>query len=110
MLAERQPKESFWQQTLAEFVQALAQLQQELVAKMTTAAPEPAPVVAEVKVDPLDAVQKQVASLTAELQKVSKSMSGITPVVPARTEGTTPAAPAKKDPNSCFNGLFGIKS
>jgi len=92
-------------ETLTGQVQALAQNFGEFVTKMT--APVTPPVVEPTPEVPM-IVQKQLSELAGVLETVKKSVAGITPVVPARTEGTPTPKPAGK--NDCFNGLFGIKS
>ena len=90
-------------------VQALAQVQSDMVAKMT-ATPTPPPAVVEPPKPTLEeVVQKQLAELGKKVESVQKSVAGITPSVPARSEGGTTTPPPKPDPNACFNGMFGIK-
>ena len=97
-------------ETLTGQVQALAQNFGEFVTKMTTPIVPVVPVVPPVLTTPEVPmiVQKQLAELAGVIEVVKKSVAGITPVVPARTEGTITPKPAHK--NDCFNSLFGIKS
>lgn len=94
-------------ETLTGQVQVLAQNFGEFVTKMT--APVTPEIVVDTKPDMSAVVQKQLADLTGVLETVKKSVAGITPVVPARTEATVTTT-SNKNPNSVFNGMFGIKS
>ena len=96
--------------SMSETMQALAQSHKEFVLKMTPPVDVPKPEAPATPIaDPLNDVQKQIAGLLAEVETVRKSISGIIPSIPARSEETPKPVTKLASKNDVFNPLFGIK-